>query len=80
MYECPQQNVAKKRTEISVKLCQSRKTNSTSNTVNGADLRGGDKKGCSKSVHLPSMYFKATDVTINREKRLKVIKHFQISQ
>jgi hypothetical protein len=38
------------------------------------------KKGLIMSVHSPSMYFKATDVTVNTQKILKVIKHFQICQ
>ena len=36
-------------------------------------------EGWHQYVHL-SMDFKATDVTINRQKLLKVIKHFQIPQ
>jgi len=46
----------------------------------GRSWRGAKNGGVlSQYVHL-SMDFKATDVTINRQKLLNVIKHFQISQ
>ena len=64
--------------EISVTF-RSRKIYIASNTVNGADLGGGGDGVWSQYFH-HSMDFKATDVTTNRQKLLKVTKHFQISQ
>ena len=58
----------------------SRNIYSTSySTVSRADLKKKSSGVCSQYIHL-SMDFKANDVTTNRQKPLKVIKHFQISQ
>jgi len=82
MYQCPQQYVAK--TVQKYELCCFRAGKSTvrqiqsMGQISGAGA-GGDKKRWSMSVHSPSMNFKATDVTINRQKLVKVIKHFKIS-
>ena len=60
----------KNSTEISL-MFQGRKMYSTSN--------GGDGGVWSQYIHL-SMDFKATNITINRQNTLKVIKHSQIPQ
>jgi len=70
----PTTKCGKNSTAISV-MCRSKKICSTSNMVSGADL--GGEGGWHQYIHL-SMDFKGTDVTINRQKLLKVIKHFQI--
>ena len=48
-------------------MFQSRKIYSTSNTVNGAHLGGGNGGVWSQYIQL-SVDFKATNVTINRQK------------